>query len=363
MRTCGRSRYGARVRAQRNTWRSKLIAAFYTAGVVFGAAGCAAFSLLTPAFDTTLTGTAVTLAMPKVDGERPMLTVDVSVGGSVPTPLLVDTGSPGLRIFASKVGQTDVTRSQTPVDVTFADGTRFIGVEASAPVSFGGLSTKGAIKVQLITAVGCADGKPSCAGAIGIDKFAAEQPFAGLLGIGLQANAIYSPISQLESGSPSAISISADPAAGSGVLTFNQLPAAPMATFDMPAWTQPRQPNGYPAWASNQARACWAYGGQPTRCVPTAFDTGSPTLFTDSSVPGAPAVTGQVPRGTSIALSASAGGPTIWSVRSGSTPGRSTVAVESLDGGNNVNSGLSIFRSNAVTFDLQNGKVLIGPPK
>ncbi len=349
--------------AQRNTWQPKLIAAFATAGVVFAAAGCAAFSLLTPDFDTTLTNKTVALTMPRVDGNRPMLTVDVAVGGASAVPLLIDTGSPGLRIFADKVGGVNVTRTETPVDVKFADGTRFIGVEASAPVSFGGLSTKGAIKIQLITAVGCADGKPSCAGAIGIDKFAAEQPFAGLLGIGLQADAIYSPISQLDSGSPTAISISADPVTGSGVLRFNQLPAAPLATFDMPAWTQPRQPNGYPAWASNQAQACWAYGGQTTRCVPTAFDTGSPTLFTDSSVPGAPQVTGQVPSGTSIALSASAGGPTIWSVRSGETPGRNTVAVESLDGGNNVNSGLSIFRSNAVTFDLQNGKVLIGPPK
>lgn len=323
-------------------------------------AGCGAFSLITPEFDTTTANSSpVQLAMPKINGDRPMLTVDVTVGGGVPVPLLVDTGSPGVRIFADKVGNTDVTRTDTPVDVTFADGTRFIGVEASAPVSFGALATKEPINFQLITAVSCSNAKPDCAGSVGIEQFASLQHFDGLFGIGLQASSIYSPISQLRGGSPATFSITASPSKGSGELAFNRVPVAPLATFDMPAWTQPRMPNGYPAWASNQAQGCWAYGGRASTCVPTAFDTGSPTLFTDGSVVGAPAATGPVPDGTTVGLSATAGGPTIWSVSSGSTPGRNTVAVEPLDGGNSVNSGISIFRSHVVTFDVREGKVLI----
>lgn len=320
---------------------------------------CSAFSLITPDFDTTsLNSTQVELSMPKVNGDRPILTAAVTVGGGPEVPLLVDTGSPGVRVFANQVG-SEVTRTDIPVDVTFADGTRFVGIEASAPVSFGGLATKGPITVQLITDVGCAEGKPECVGAVGIEKFSAEQPFDGLFGIGLQAASIYSPLSQLANGSPVTFSVTADPAKGSGAISFNQRPTAPTATFDMPAWAQPRMPNGYPAWASNQAQGCWSYGGQPAQCLPTAFDTGSPTLFTDTRVPGAPAELGPVPEDTVVALAATAGGPPIWSVRAGSTPGRDTVVVAPLDGGNNINSGIALFRSKLVTFDAENGKVLV----
>ncbi|MFA7267643.1 MAG: hypothetical protein WC054_15135, partial [Candidatus Nanopelagicales bacterium] len=324
--------------------------------------GCSAFSLITPEFDTSsLNETSVKLSMPKVNGDRPILTAAVTVGGGPEVPLLVDTGSPGVRVFASQVG-SDVTRTDIPVDVTFADGTRFIGIEASAPISFGGLTTKGPITVQLITEVGCAEGKPTCVGAVGLEKFAAEQPFDGLFGIGLQAASIYSPLSQLANGSPATFSVTADPGKASGAITFNQRPTAPAATFDMPAWAQPRMPNGYPAWASNQAQGCWSYGGQPAQCLPTAFDTGSPTLFTDTSVPGVPTALGPVPTDTTIALAATAGGAPVWSVRAGSTPGRNTVAVAPLDGGNNVNSGISLFRAKLVTFDAEHGKVLITDP-
>lgn len=345
---------------KRRTWPR--LPALGTAVLLLGAtvAGCSALSLLTPDFDTSSVNTSsVKLAMPKIDGNRFMLTVDVSVGGGPATPVLVDTGSPGIRVFADKLGTTEVIRSETPVDVTFADGTRFVGVEATAPVSFGSLTTKGPINIQLITEVGCAAGQPKCAGASGIDAFKVEQPFSGLFGIGTQAGSIYSPISQLQAGSPTSFSVSANPAKGSGAITFNQTPTAPKATFDIPAWPQPRQPNGYPAWDSNAIPACWAYNKAPTECLPTSFDTGSPALITDESVPGAPKTFGVVPRGTEVTLSATAGGPKIWSMRAGSTPGRNTVEVQDLTSPNNVNSGIPIFTSNVVTFDLQNGKLLL----
>jgi hypothetical protein len=63
--------------------------------------------------------------------------------------------------------------------------------------------------------------------------------------------------------------------------------------------------------------------------------------------------------GTTLALSAQPGGPPIWSVNAGNTPDKNTVQVQSLEGGTSVNSGISIFRSRLVTFDLQNGNVLV----
>jgi len=326
-----------------------------------GVTGCSALQrLIPPTFDTeTLNATSVKLDMPVVDGNRPFITVNATVGGGPSVPLLVDTGSPGVRIFADKVGANGVVATQTPVDVTFADGTRFAGVEASAPVTFGGLETKGPINVQLITAVSCADGKPDCAGSVGIAKFTQTQAFSGILGIGMQAFDIYSPISQLQGGSPRSFSIAANSSVGSATMTFNTQPPAPQAAFRIPQWTDPQLANGYPAWASNQVQACWAYRGQSTSCVPTAFDTGSPTLFTDGSVPGAPKSTGPVSPGTPLSLSAEAGGPSIWSLTAGSTPGKNTVQVAPLEGGTSVNSGISIFRSRLVTFDLQNGNIFV----
>ncbi len=322
--------------------------------------GCSALGIGAPAFDTTaLNNTKVQLAMPDVDGNQPMLTVDGTVGGGPNVALLVDTGSPGLRIFANQVGTDQVTQSDTPVQVTYADGTTFTGVQASAPVTFGGLSTNGAINIQLVTSVSCAQGKPNCAGSGGIEKFAKEQSFSGILGIGGQADSIYSPISQLAAGSPASFSITANPSEGSGTITFNNPPQTPLAKYSMPAWTQDRLPNGYPAWATNQAQACWAYNGDQASCLPTAFDTGSPTVFTDRSVPGAPAADGTVPTGTTLGLSAAAGTAPLWTVKAGSTPGRNTIQIEPLAGGNSVNTGISVFRSQLITFDLQSGNVLI----
>ena len=322
--------------------------------------GCSALGLGTPAFDTTsLNNTKVKLAMPEVDGNHPMLTVDGSVASGPNVALLVDTGSPGLRIFADQVGADQVTRTDTPVSVTYADGTTFGGVQASAPVTFGGLSTKGPINIQLVTTVSCAEGKPNCAGASGIGNFAKEQGFSGILGIGGQADTIYSPISQLANGSPASFSIKANPADGSGTITFNNPPQTPLARYSMPEWTQNRLANGYPAWATNQAQACWAYNGSQASCLPTAFDTGSPTVFTDNSVPGAPSANGMAPNGTTLGLSPLAGSPPLWTVKAGSTPGLNTIQIGPITGGNNVNTGISVFRSQLVTFDLQYGNVLI----
>lgn len=322
--------------------------------------GCSALHLGAPAFNTsTVNGTQIPMQMPRIDGGHPFITVSTTVAGGAAVPLLVDTGSPGVRVFANKVGSTGITRTDTPVSVTFADGTTFGGVEASAPVSFGGLTTSGPINIQLITAVSCADGHPECAGAGGIKKFADTQAFSGILGLGMQSADIYSPMSQLSGGSPTSFSITSTPAVGTATMTLNSPPTSPIATYSMQAWTEPQLPNGYPAWASNQAQACWAYGGQSSTCVPTAFDTGSPTLFTDGSVAGAPSVTGPVAAGTTLAMTATAGGVPIWSVTAGSTPGKNTVQVESLQGGNNVNTGISVFAGQVVTFDLENGNVLI----
>ena len=142
-------------------------------------------------------------------------------------------------------------------------------------------------------------------------------------------------------------------------MTLNSPPASPIATYSMQAWTEPQLPNGYPAWASNQAQACWAYGGQSSTCVPTAFDTGSPTLFTDGSVAGAPRRHRSGGGRNDAGDDCDGGRRSIWSVTAGSTPGKNTVQVESLQGGNNVNTGISVFAGQVVTFDLENGNVLI----
>lgn len=334
-----------------------------TAGAVLSlaTAGCSVLDLLIPEFDTSsVNSTVIPLSMPKVNDDHPIATAAVSIAGGPEVPLLVDTGSPGIRVFAGSVGDVGLTRTNKTVDVSFADGTRFVGVEASAPVTVGGLATAGPIKIQLITEVSCVDGKPDCVGAQGTNTFVRDQPFDGLLGISLQANDIYSPISQLSGGSPASYSISIDRRKRNGTLRFNQQPTEVAATFSIPSWMQPRLANGYPAWFSNATNACWSYAPQTTACVPTAFDTGSPTLFTNQEVPGSPSELGPVPAGSTVLLSEQAGSAPVWQVTSGRVPARNLVEVATLDNSNDVNSGLSIFGDYVVTFDLQYGKVILG---
>lgn len=348
--------------------RVVLIAGLAGALVSLGLSGCSGDG---PFTSTALNGVVIKLDMPLINAARPMLTVDVSVAGGPVVPLLLDTGSAGLRIFANEVGVDGLVASTEQTTATFEDGTTFNGVSAVAPVVVGGIATDGPIALELVKSTSCSVGKADCVGAAGLEELAKAQHFSGILGVGLAGGASFSPLIQLVGGPPTSFTIKAFPRAGAGTLTFNITPTEPIATYTMARAPEGDLPNGVPAWASNQTTACWAFGKAQPACVATSFDTGAPFLFATSAVPGAPPV-GKVPDGTAISLyppngsaapggSAAGDGKPVWSSTVGDTPGKNQAFVQDTTaGGNAINSGIAIFRSLSLTFDISRGQVLLG---
>ena len=312
-----------------------------------------------PFASEALNNVEIPLDVPIINGFQPYLTLDVSVGDADPVPMLVDTASPGMRILKTKIDKRQVTRTSTPVTAQFVDGTTFDGVEAKAVISFGGVQTAEPLTFQLITKVSCQPQFPDCAGAGGLKAYSKAQSFAGIFGIGLYSAPVYSPLSQLKGGAASSFSITSNPKAGSATLTLNSLPSGPATAYPVPKWSEPL-PNGVPAWASNEANGCWAFGTDPPKCLPTAFDTGSPFLLVSEAVPGSPPA-GDITDASQLTLFSTGDPEPIWSVVAGDTPGKNRMTIIPTSAGEAVNTGSGIFRSRTVTFDSRNGLVLVAP--
>lgn len=314
-----------------------------------------------PFASSALDGKVIALDMPVVNGSRPFLTTQVRVAGGPSIPVLVDTGSPGLRVFGNRVGKAGLTAEGEPETVTYEDGTTFTGSRANAQVSIGDFPTAGPIAIQLVEQVSCATESPGCAGADGLPKFARQQGFAGILGIGLMKAPVYSPLVQLEGGPARSFGIQVSPTQTSATLAFNVSPTAPLAVYPLPTPQGGQLANGVPAWDSNSANACWSFGTAAPACAPTSFDTGSPRALVSNQVPGAPN-DGAAPAGTTLTLFTAAGSDPVWSLSAGTTPGRDQIVVGPINGGNAVNSGLPLFTSRLVTFDIVRGQVLLANP-
>src|SRR5437763_4602488 len=118
-------------------------------------------------------------------GARPL--VEVRLGNGPKVPVLLDTGSTGLHIYAPGVRLgpgSGVRVTDRPDAITFFDGMAERGVTASARVTIGRVKTPGAVRFGLINHIGCVRELPWCPGAAGIPGRLARSEF-GILGIGL----------------------------------------------------------------------------------------------------------------------------------------------------------------------------------
>ncbi|MEI6624195.1 MAG: DUF3443 family protein [Actinomycetes bacterium] len=327
--------------------------------------GVGACSSPNPFTSTALNGVEIKLDMPEINSVRPLLTATVSVAGGPKVPVLVDTGSPGLRIFTGGVGTAGIELGTDAVNVTFADGTVFNGVQASAPVTIGDIATSGPIAIQVVQSATCSTTNPSCMGANGLDALAKAQHFSGILGIGLGGGAIFSPLMQLAGGPPSSFAITASPASGSGTLALNVTPQNPVAVYQMVRAPEMTLPNGVPAWSSDLTTACWAFNKATPACVATSFDSGAPYLFASPTIPGAPPM-GGVPKGQNVSLypvsaQGEIGSQQAWTSTAGDTPGKNQMIIQTMpSGGTSLNTGIAIFTTLGVTFDASRGQVILG---
>ena len=113
--------------------------------------------------------------------------VEVRVGRSKQVPVLLDTGSVGLHIFAPAVSTGDgsgVEVSSTRQSITYSGGSRFTGVEAYAVITIGSQATASAVGFALVRQASCNASKPDCPTEKGMGEEIAAGEY-GILGIGV----------------------------------------------------------------------------------------------------------------------------------------------------------------------------------
>ncbi|HEV3155670.1 MAG TPA: hypothetical protein VGZ02_17830 [Candidatus Baltobacteraceae bacterium] len=91
----------------------------------------------------------------------------VGIGNIAPVPVSFDTGSSGLRIFASAkldAPGSGVQCTQTPTSVTYGNPARitYTGVVCYAPLRFGSFTTPASIPIAYLTSASCPPANPDC---------------------------------------------------------------------------------------------------------------------------------------------------------------------------------------------------------
>lgn len=213
-------------------------------------------------------------------GARPV--IKVRIGNNRPIPVLLDTGSVGLRVYAPAIRlgrHSGITLTARRQSATFADGTFESGVTGNARVEVGSLKTARSVPFALVSHIGCRSDIPDCPGAAGMRGFTSAGEY-GILGVGLRRNpeGIPNPLLSLPRAYARSWSIELTESGGSLVLrpqvsgpAIAQLPLRP---------DRKGARGGARTWRDDQAKVCWAEVDlRGTACEPTLFDTGSTTMI------------------------------------------------------------------------------------
>ena len=111
----------------------------------------------------------------------PRLGIDVTVGPRT-VRVLLDTGSPGLRILASALPAGAAQRTGQRAAGGYASGLVLRGEEATARFSVGDPSVGEQTSIELVDGYGCADDRPNCSAANGGTPEMFGRLYPGILG-------------------------------------------------------------------------------------------------------------------------------------------------------------------------------------
>jgi hypothetical protein len=283
--------------------------------------------------------------------------VHIRVGGGRSVPVLLDTGSAGLRILPGDVGRSVQQTGQTET-ATFGGGVQLTSRVVRANVSIGGLVTPASTEVSLIQSSGCAPGFPSCVPGEGTKAVFGSSGVVGILGVamsgGSAATVPYSPLIQLRyrngftlslpAGGPDSL-ILGTPRATADTVTVPMLPATPSV-----------YPNGVTAWQKD-VDLCWTVDIS-RGCGATDLDSGtSETVVIPGAVTGVTG-TGVLAQGVAISVAPSSG-QTLWSYTTTNTPGDGLTSVGALPGTTRFNTGIGFFTTHVVGYDAKDGRILV----
>jgi hypothetical protein len=286
--------------------------------------------------------------------------VQIIVGGWGPIPVVVDTGSSGLHVFAGAVNAgSGVTVTDRTSNITYSGGYRFKGVVASAAIQLGGATTTKPVSFALVQMASCIATKPDCPAAGGIQGFESDKGVDGILGIGTQSSegGVTSPILGMAGQLGRKWSLHLDGTSGQLVLGARVIGSGkPVARFQL----QPDgKSEGHALWADNRIPLCVS-AGSIDACVPALFDSGTPsTQISGSPLDQAPTVPGttHVVSGTQFTVASSGESP-FWSFETGSA--KSVNLVRVITGrGPFFNSGVQAFYDFTITYNAQKGHVTL----
>jgi hypothetical protein len=286
--------------------------------------------------------------------------VHVSVGGGHSVPVLLDTGSAGLRILPSDVGRAVIRTGQTET-ATFGGGIQLTSATATATVNVGGASTPSSTEVSLIQSSGCASGFPSCQPGQGISELLGASGVDGILGVAMSdsstAQSLYSPLLQLRAPYRNGFTLSLPAGGPDSLILGTPRSTSNTITVPMHAATPSTYPNGVPAWQKD-VNLCWTVNDLHRGCSTTDLDTGTPeTVITPTGLPGI-ATTGQLAQGDQISVS-TPNGVAVWGYTTTDTPGGGLTVISPLPGTTQFNTGIGFFTSFVVGYDAQKGVILV----
>jgi hypothetical protein len=285
--------------------------------------------------------------------------VHIRVGGGPSVPVLLDTGSAGLRILPADVGRSVQRTGQTET-ATFGGGVQLTSQVVQANVSIGGLVTPSSTEVSVIQSSGCAPGFPSCVSGRGTSAIFGSSGVVGILGVAMSdataATLPYSPLLQLRAPYRNGFTLSL-PAGGPDSLLLGT-PRATANTVSVPMLpaTPSVYPNGVPAWEKD-VDLCWTVD-TGNGCGATDLDTGSPETVI---IPGAVTSvlgTGVVDQGVPVSV-ALPDGAAVWSYTTNNTAGDGLTVLGALPGITKFNTGIGFFTTHVVGYDAKSGHILV----
>jgi hypothetical protein len=289
---------------------------------------------------------------------------EVIIGGQT-LRVLLDTGSTGLRVLASRVSPDAVQHTGPAPPYRYDSGLMISGDLARANIQLGPYQSVGPIPIEVVTGMTCAPRQPNCPAAGGQKPVMFGGQFDGIMGVSPRlAAGIINPLWQLPHGLGHAFAIHYDPtgqssvlvgvpAAGYTLVRFN--PARP-GGLSVPPNRSPNASEAPPGW-DPRISVCFTLSTLPggNACGPTLFDTGTSGLViqTPGGSPGA------VPSGTPIGLTVPASGLS-YTYTTGPNSTATTAAVTPRPIIRSI-VGLPVFATADVRYDLADGTIGFRP--
>ena len=296
-----------------------------------------------------------------MEGARPV--VEVKVGNGTSVPVLLDTGSSGLRIFNTAVpsgSKSGVAISTEPSSIRYAGGHRFAGVLATAVITIGSQRTARPVRFGLVQSASCAPRKPHCPAAQGMAGFEKYGGY-GILGIGTEssANGIASPLLALPGSLSDSWSLHLRSQAGQLVLGAS-LPHSSAISATLPLKQIGVAPGGRRLWGDDRVALCLTIGSA-TGCAPGLLDSGTYTLQASGQpFDQVPTVARRVQNGIAVSVRQAGARRSFWRFSTGSIKSKNLVTIRGRKKPF-INTGVQAFFAFTVTYDDLRGTVLLVP--